>query len=188
MTGTSCDPPPQITVNTRRCFPSQTNKHKTGCRTKDIRVLKDPRTLALIFCFPVWTREIPHPLINLERQDPSWTPKGKLSISLCVSFLSQASFRNKTNKRTGQHVCSTPRYPAKALPFFKKKKKDPNNEDWDDKEAVLEPSRCGLSPLQLPQLDLDLHKVSNLQTIEVKRGAKNHLLSLWVDFNAGTSH
>lgn len=51
--------------------------------------------------------------------------------------------------------------------------KNPNNEDWDDTEAVLEKIRCGLSPLQLPQLDLDLYKVSNQQPFQLNNKKQN---------------
>lgn len=85
--------PPQIAVNTRSCFPSQTNKHKTGCRTKDISVHKDPRTLALIFSFSCLEKRntssfnkpgTSRPLLNSQRK--------VVHFLLCLSFLSQASF------------------------------------------------------------------------------------------------
>ena len=166
------------------CSHQHRTQHKTA-KPKTSVCLRTPRALALIFissfsfrykreekiphrffccCFFCWTWKVKSPLFELPKE--SQTSSFVSDCGSCLSSLSRQKKPKKLKKkkkkqekktREGDNTWVVP--PAllgkKALLLFY-----PNNEDWDDIKRVSDSTRCGLSPLQLPQPDLDLHKVS----------------------------
>lgn len=104
-------PPPSNHSQHKKLF--TVFKQKTGCKTKDIRVLKDPRALALIFL--LLFLELKYLIIyyKIESQD------GKFCILFFMDSVLYSLNRllDKLNRKGTTHVSL--HSSAKALPVYK---------------------------------------------------------------------